>query len=327
METEAKKKLIIMLDASALKESGCSLRLFNNIVIGYNQPVQYNDVEFGVAFHRFKYEYKKYNYSIIGQAIGKKAAFDYFNKTKMKIKSGKSYLDIDFLMQVCDGYIGTYTERNENYKVVLGKNKEDKEEPLLELPFCFPYYVDDYMEILLAGTMDEIGKFDNGIYSVEDIKTTSMWKEDEYLESYKLSPQLYFYRWAIKQYAIAYPESIWATIDKGEVGCHISAIFMKGKDKPVTYRRGDVMLFRDAELKEFEALLIRKIASLVNHVRIYLDTGAVPLREGMLNGCCATVYGPCKYAMACGAVDLPTRNIMLEQLFIKKHYNPLTFHD
>ena len=309
-------KLIVMLDASATKESSCSLRLFNTVIGGYTGKVQSNDIEFGSAFHKFKARFKMEGKD--GFATGIREAQHYFNTTPMYVKPQKKYLDSAFLVNACIGYVTKY--ENDSFKVVSEDGK-----PFIELPFCFPIYVDDLVEILACGTIDEIGKFQNGIYSIEDLKTTSMWNVDEYLESYRLSPQLYFYRWTIRQYALAKPNSLMATIDQSEVGCHISGVFFKGKDKEIEYRRGDVMLFKEKEIKEFEILLNRTIVKLVEMAHDWIKDGTLPLREGMLNGACSTVYGPCKFACACGTTDETTRDIVMQQSFIQRFYDPLSF--
>lgn len=306
-----------MLDASAIKISSCSLNLFNTIIMGYRGKIQNNDVEFGSAFHKFKAAFKKEGRN--GFARGLQEAQEYFNTTPMHIKSNKKYLDSKFLLQACLGYADTY-EKDSFQLLTL-----DNGEPLIELPFCFPIHVDEICEILIAGTMDEIGRFQNGIYSIEDLKTTSVWNVDEYLNSYKLSPQLYFYRWAIRQYAKAQPNEIFAKMEESEIGCHINGVFFKGKDKPIEYKRSDVMLFKDAEILEFEILLADKIDQLIKIIHNYVTSKVIPLREGMLNGACTTVYGPCRFSASCGATDKETRDIILEQSFIKRFYNPLEF--
>lgn len=309
-------KLIIMLDASACKESSCALRLFNIVIGGYTGKVQANDIEFGSAFHKFKARFRIEGKDGFGKGV--QEAQEYFSKTPMYVKPMKKYLDIKFLVNACICYATTY--ENDSFELLI-----ENEKPFIELPFCFPVYVDDLVEILVCGTIDEIGKFKNGIYSIEDLKTTSMWNVDEYLEAYRLSPQLYFYRWTIRQYALAKPNSLMATIDQSELGCHINGVFFKGKDKPIEYKRGDVMLFKEKELKEFELLLNKTIVKLIEIAHDWIETGNTPLREGLLNGACSTVYGPCKFAVACGATDDETRNIIMQQSFTQKFYNPLSF--
>lgn len=314
MNTEA-KKLIVMLNASAIKISGCSLNLFNTIIEGYTTKLQANDVEFGSAFHRFKAAFKKWGRE--GFAKGLQEAQEYFNATPMYVKSNKKYLDCKFLLQACLGYAETYEK--DSFELLKLENGE----PLIELPFCFPIHVDELCEILIVGTMDEIGKFNNGIYSIEDVKTTSVWNVDEYLNSYRLSPQLYFYRWAIRQYAKAQPDGFFAKMEQDVIGCHINGVFFKGKDKPIEYKRSDVMIFKEAELLEFELMLVDKIKQLIEIIHSWLTTGNKPPREGMLNGSCTTIFGPCKFSNACAATDKETRDIILEQSFIKRFYNPL----
>ncbi len=311
------EKLLVILDASALSNSACMLKLFRTVIQGYTSKLQNNDMEFGTAFHKFRKVFRDKGEE--GLALGIKEAKNYFNKP-MVIKSNKKYLTTTFLIRICLEYAEKY--KKDQFDVIRIKDNE----PLLELKFIFPYYIDDVMEILIAGTIDELGKHRSGIVCICDAKTTSMWDIKKYFESYELSCQLRFYKWALLKYIKAYPDSFLAELCNGnEIGCFIDGIFYKGEDKEVIYQRSDVMLYGDdKEMLEMNSLIETKIAQLILAIQTWRNNSITPLREGILIGACETKYDHCTFAKVCAAVDSTTRDVMLDYGFIKRQYNPMT---
>lgn len=315
--TKENNKLIVMLDASALKESSCIKRLFYNTVIGYRHKLNDNVIEFGVAFHLFRAIIREKGLAGYGEALN--VAKEYYTKTPMYIKYQKDYLTHEFLWHVCMTYFTKY--QNDPVKPLV-----IQDHTLIELPFAFPYYVDDQIEIIMCGTIDEIGKKSNGINCVIDAKTSGLWNTDEYFKSYKLSAQMLFYRWAIKMYATAFPDSWARALDENDLGCMIDGIFYAGEDRnKIQLLRSEVMIFKKKQIEEFAVLVQQKVNQLIVVVYDWLRENTVPLREGMLNGSCQTVYGPCKYFNACSAIDKETEEVVLEQNYKKSFYNPLNF--
>lgn len=330
------KKHIIVLDASAFKESSCNLRLFNNVVLGYGYKCVDNVIEWGSAFHKFRAIFKEKGME--GFAEGFHAASAYFDSKEMMIKFDKKYLDTDFLNRACLQYATKYQKDKfipvrVNTDILPPDMMSNLPEgmstiPLLEqwCQFSFPYYVDDIMEILFAGTIDDISRVSNGLYCIVDCKTSGVRKDfiDSYFRSYKLSPQLRFYRWALDRYAKMYPQSVFGEINKYEVGCVIDGIFYAGRDTEIIMQRSDIILFSDTSMKKFEVLLKHKVGELIDDVHKWHDDPTyVPPMQGILNGSCQTVFGPCKYANACATNDNETYQMILDQQFIRKHYNPL----
>src|SRR6266576_1474636 len=347
-------KLLLMLDASAFSNSSCILRLFNTVVEGYKQKLENNDICFGTAFHIFRKIFREKGEQGVAEGINK--AKEYFINTPMIEKYNKKYLTPVFLMRICIEYAEKYAKDsfkpirikikkkiknltkeqleslNEATKTYLlcsdnSEHEVEIEESLLEIKGACPYYVDDDMEILMAFTMDEIGKQENGIVSIMDAKTTSMWDIKSYFQSFELSPQLRFYKWSLFKYAEAYPESFIGKLCEDIIGCQIDGIFYKGADKEVEYKRSEVMLFSDdPKMEEFDKLVERKVFKLIDSIKLWRSSNRLPLREGILNGSCETKYGKCDFSQSCAAVDETTRNVILDYNFIKKHYNPLEFN-
>lgn len=342
-----KEKVLVVLDASALGNSACMLKLFNTVVLGYTSKLQNNDVEFGTAFHKFRKIFRDKGEE--GLALGIKVAKDYFKNTPMKIKENKKYLTTTFLMQICLEYAEKYKKDQfdvirvrgkkafhtfslaEQEKIQIKENRIigldelfDYEEPLLELKLAFPYYVDDDMEILMAGTIDEIGKLRSGIVCVCDAKTTSSWDIREYFSGFDLSYQLRFYKWAIKKYVELYPNSFISELCGKELGFFIDGIFYKGENQPVEYKRSDVMLYQDdRDSVEMETLIAYKAQQLISAIKVWLRTSLTPYREGMLVGACENKFGKCSFFKPCASVDKVTRDVVLEYNFVRKPYNPL----
>jgi hypothetical protein len=314
------EKTLVILDASALKESACGLRLFNNVILGYRAKINYNDMEFGTAFHLFRKIIREKGTSGLAEAM--RAASTYYTTKPMLIKHNKKYLDNIYLSKTCLTYATTYAKDNFN------PVNDDEGNPLLELTFSFPYYIDDEVEILMAGTMDEIGKFVNGTYAICDAKTTSCWDVENYFRSYYLSPQLLFYRWVLNKYAQFYPDGVFAKINHYDVACFIDGIFYNGSKTDPVFQRSEVFMFSQQQMNDFERLIEAKVSQLIQDIKLWrIDPTYRPLREGMINGACETVYGHCKYHFACAAKDDAWRDAVLNNNFVTRAYNPLQHSD
>jgi len=195
-------------------------------------------------------------------------------------------------------------------------------QPLVELKFEIPYYTDEFCEVYLCGTIDDLCKHRSGCYAVRDYKTTSVWDSKDYLLGYALSPQLMFYRMAVEWHAAQYPNSIFAEmISKGTLACFVEGIFLNGKDKEPVYLASEKHQFTDDKMEEFKTLLNKQIKRLVTHV----SAGVKPYREGMFNGACQTVYGKCKFFHVCNALDEVHAQHLLNNNFVQKPYDPLNY--
>jgi hypothetical protein len=324
--------ITVIADASAFKESSCDLRLFLTTVEGYKGKNHNNDIEFGSAFHKFRAALR----NGAGFEVGMIMARNHYNEAEYTVKSNKKYLTTKFLELVCGGYATKYA----NDALVPVITPHDialpngdvipRGSPLIEptTRFAFPYYVDDVCEILIAGTIDELAQWKGTSgYVIVDAKTTSVWDVETYFRSYNLNPQMITYRWAIRQYALAYPDSFLALIDQQEVSAMIDGIFYAGETKPPEYRRSKPIIFSEQDIEEFGVLVKEKVAELVLDIHKFVETGKLPLRKGFLNGSCQTPYGPCKFFNVCAAPDAESRESILESHFNKGTYNPLTHGD
>lgn len=305
------QKLILRVDASALKESSCARRFYWNVVSGYRTRLNSNDIEFGSAFHEFVKTMRENpgNYAMAIKAAQERYA------VPMEFKEKKQYMNATYLTRVCMDFWQNWVEQDMFETVV----KDGK--PLVELKFSYPYYADDDVEVLLCGTIDDICKHRHGTYALRDYKTTSVYDKAAYLSAYMLSPQLMFYKMIVDYYGRTYPESIFGELSQKNIACMIDGIFLAGAAKPPAFERSEVFVFHRAQMEEFEQLVKQRVLALVAHVK----ANVLPMREGMINGACQTVYGKCKYFNACIQNDDIARTHILNRHFIQQEYNPLKF--
>lgn len=305
-------KQILRIDASLLREASCLRRVWL-ILNGYRSPLNDISMEFGSAFHKFKQVMRD---TCGDYSKGQKAALEYFDRP-MLVSSQKKYLTPTFLLKVCIDYWEHY--RDDELEVV---KKGLNNKPLTELKFALPYLVTDTHEVLLCGTIDEIGKIRNGCYAISDCKTTSSWNWSEYLENYELSSQLMFYYFILQKYAQAYPDSIYNEICRSQVGAMIDGIFYSAS-KDTIFKRSRMYYFSKQQLDEFESLLNRKIYQIIMMLNDLKDfSNKLPDRDGILVGACETKFGRCKFFQPCASPD----NIAVQYL-LKNNYKKLEFYD
>lgn len=308
-----------MFNASAAKTSSCLLRTHYTVIEGWTAKANSIEIEFGSAFHLFVKSFKLNggNYN-----IAMKEAKEYFASVPIEYSKYKQWMDEAFLLSVCFNW-GESMANDDLITLSIDGN------PLVEQKFALPYYVDDEVEVLLCGTIDDIArKGKDGAYIIRDYKTTSAWEHEEYLNRYRLSPQLMFYKFIIQLYAQLYPQSLFTDIVARDFGCQIEGIFLKngnqkaGTKPSSTIKRSEVFFFKQEQMTEFKRLLDAKIMSVVAQTKQWLKDGARPDRYGMLNGSC---YG-CPFDISCGAPDAVAAGHMLRNNFQQKPYNPLDYN-
>jgi hypothetical protein len=311
----SQRKQIIRLDASAVGRSSCLLCLYNTVVLGHSSKYIPNDIHYGSCFHAFKETLAKTK----NDTLAIQAAIKLWNgQENLIIKPDKKYLDAHHLVQTCIKYLAKFGTAREldNFETL-----DLSGSPLVEQKFGIPYYVDDEVEVLLMGTIDDIGKFkNNGCYAFGDEKTTASWSKEKYLSSYELSHQLLFYRFAIEWFSDNYPDSVFRRITKDKLGAFINGVFV-GANKDTEFHRSDIIYFNQGQLNEFRRELDALIARLIIHVK----NGKRPNRQGLLNGACNSHKFPCNYISACKMAREEDYEAVLNKNFSKREYNPLNF--
>jgi hypothetical protein len=307
-------KKIILLDASALKVSSCDFRFARILLDGWRTPVNYNDVEFGSAFHACAKE------TTLTSSIddGKFAALHYFTKVKKVIKAKKEYLNAPFLEKVCEGW---YRQMfvGDTWQPILNR----KGKPIVEFRFHIPFYVSEHYEVLLVGTIDKIVRHQSApLLAVGDYKTTSMWDIPEFFRAYELSCQLMFYSLALKKLIeLAPPDSQLASFRGKDTYSFIDGIFLKGADKPVEFKRSEMFPMNDGVLLNFEVMLKQFVKNFVDRLEARHDM----MQTGIINGSCETKFGKCFLFNYCACNNSKMKEAIKEKEIIEKKYNPAEF--
>lgn len=309
------EKLVIELHASALRQTACQRLTFLKIVRRLDSKGVNNDTYFGTCFHKFAELYSTGN----GLAMSLAQATTMYRERSAQpdflIKKSADYLDVFRLTQVCNEWARQFDNSNFVIEQVDGKH-------MTEVDFKIPMYSDEFVDILLVGTLDKIGKIQGGVYCIGDYKTTRSWGDPEdYFGKYQLDPQLLAYKYAVLWHAEKYPDSIFATIAKQNFGCFIEGIFLTKKE--TTFLRSKVFMFSDYDMQEFSSLLRNKVLEIARLATMYAKAiaadlpNACPPREGRLNGVCNTIYGGCPFYGACSSPDERSFEYMLDEYFIR----------
>lgn len=330
-------KKILKLDASLLKKSACARLLYLIGIEGYRSEILSHDIVYGLAFHKFTETYQlnvREHGSDMAQVLGWQACLRTWNTVAKSIKPEKKYLDASHLARTCDIWRESLVEDSFVFSEFNGK-------PLVELKFSINVYEDDEVVVLLCGTIDKIGRIQKGCYCIGDYKTTGQLDfrntdapYDKYFRQYKLDPQLRTYLFALQRYGKHYPNSVFSEIcSSGKIGCFIDGVFLRPNQKPATENipvdasivRSPMFFYSQDDQDEYKNLLEFQIQKLLSVYRIH-KIGALPFREGIINGTCNTIYGGCQFAYACGSVDNFMFRQTLDRTFIKKPYDPMSFH-
>lgn len=308
-------KIVFKLNASGLKTATCDYRLWLTMIEGYSSQRYSSKIVYGTAIHKYidtMFKEKEH----IGKA--REAATIAFNKPKYSDKKSPHYDDQNHMLASAYDVWEQWIKKDQDLDtVVLPDGK-----PATEVTFSIGgYYEDEFCRFDLEGTIDRIGKIRNGVYVINDFKTTSAWAPEMYLSGYALSHQMRYYVLALKLMSLAHPESVLGQIGKTDVRYCIDGIFIKPRPSDNTYKRSEVFPVND--LAQFRESLDQTIAQLAAVAQRKIRTGRLPLKTGLLNGSCHGQWGLCSFAQVCKAQDDSIGQVLLGRDFIKKVYDPL----
>ena len=332
-------KTLIKLNASSLKLTTCMLQWHRVVVDGYKMPANPAALTYGVSVHKFidtMYKTQRLD-------MARDAALVEFRKPKYDNKRSSHLSDETHLIPTCFNYWDDYVKKDTDYSLVMlnqpcpwcGGDDPDtcdcekcKGEGTLQLPasevtFEIDYYEDDHIKVVLAGTIDGIGKISNGCYAIRDFKTTSSAEQDEYLDDYEMSAQLRFYIFSLKLMGRLHPDSVLGQIGNSRMGAFIDGLFIKPKLVSNDYVRSKVFQYSDDEMAEFEL----NLNELVKKISYYISTGLWQQREGIVNGTCKSGYRKCDFWHACRSGNKAIADALLSRNFIQKKYDPLHHND
>jgi hypothetical protein len=304
---------------------------------GYRGELQDQSLAFGSAVHLFIESYLKGEDENIATA----RATNYYKKTSFLPDIKRTYQTPEYLTGLCNQWLYTYTKPGSVWKKMKLVNKpvavgEDKQDPMVEMNFAIPYFESEWCTISLCGTIDSFYQLDNGVYIINDWKTSSDWDHDLFFYKFKLSNQLLTYVFAVKlmaddiggKLAEKNPAALelYNRMVYGQcsLGATVSPIFMKGKDELPILKRSPINFFSFGALLEYQVGL-DNLCEKIN--KLAQKLAELPIREGLFNGACQGDYGKlCPFYAACSE-DLIGQDMeaFLSGKFIVVDYNPLMF--
>lgn len=334
MTQPSQKKKLILLNASAVRISSCTRRLYLTIIDGYKQKINSRSIEFGSAFHKCPKVLEETNN--IGHAMC--SSLNYWKLATYKDESKKQYLDAAYLTKVTLDWCEDFHQQD-SFTVLRDSNNRDmledgitlqypKGKPLVELPFEIPFYVSDNIEVLLVGTIDKVvlHKTSN-LLAVGDYKTTSSWDANEYLRSYILSGQLYFYTLALRKHIAMCNEASVLYPYKGQrIGSFIDGVFLKAS-RETEFKRSEVYIYTDMQLADYESCLVTLCKKIDEEIRLASEnsnTTYIPLPDGLLNDSCSEnkFGGKCNFFDYCACNDSIAASHVLRTQFVQEAYDP-----
>jgi hypothetical protein len=294
-------KKIIYINASLMKESSCLRRLQHISLDGYTNAAKDHKIEYGSAFHVFAADRLKG----ISTELALKSALTYYTTCGCIVPDNDYRTDIH-LAQTCLEYDNIY--QFDSFKVL--RNKDGS--PLVEQVFGWPIYQNESVEVILCGTIDAIGMVGNEVV-IMDHKTTGAYNIGEYLEGYNLSVQFMTYQYIVETLARTYPDTFGRMHG---VGTMINGVFIKKAG--ATFQRSQIIRYEDHKMKAYESFLMNTVKNLVD---VHLNAGSLAQQNFT---CCENIYGKCKFFSACAAPSEESRVMILDNLYVKKDYNPMT---
>lgn len=309
-------KRIIKVDASSLVKSACLLRFKRIILDGLTEPVQFNDTHYGSCFHLFvkvMYETK----GDIGVATHK--TIEMFKQPTI---IRKKHLTEQHLLKTCFDYWQHFLQAD-NFSVLEINGK-----PLVEITFSIPFLDTPDYTVLLEGTIDKIGKFNNGCYAIGDYKTTSQWglnsdnEIKEYFRRYELSLQLMFYLFCLKLMGQSNPDNELSNMLAKPLGVFIDGVFLSST-KPTKFARSDVRIPSQVDIDNFGISLRSKLTHEMEILKQnewnYTD------KDGLLNGSCSEGNFRCQYFNLCAAPTEMASDFIVKNQYAQRNYEPLLF--
>ena len=333
-------KRIIMLDATSLSSSACMQKFWNICIEGYKQLPDASAI-YGVAFHGFVDAMYRTKGNL---RVASDKAKKLFNEPKIENTKYKYVNDYNHLIGVCYNAWNDWLQQDNNYQLLTipskcwccdGTGITPGEHscticcghgiipgPSSELTFKIRFYEDKHIIVYLCGTIDNIGKFVNGIFALRDFKTTSQHDQEEFLSGFELKAQLRVYTLAFKLMAEQEPESTLGKIGAGKIGAFIDGIFLSSKINDVTFARSQVFVFDDNDMAHFRYMLGCFCQKLSSAIQQYQPIS----KDGIMNGVCTQFFKKCQFWNVCRNNKV-VGDLILKRDFIRKEYNPLMWHE
>jgi len=307
-------KTEINLSSSALGHAGCMLNLYRTVVEGYKEKASNSCLVYGTALHKFIDVMYKTGGHI---PTAREEAVKVFTSIPMLDDRKSLHLsDVNHMTSVALFAWQLCVLPDKEFKILELNGK-----PASELTFSIPFYEDEYVKINWCGTLDRLGKIENGIYIIKDWKTTSSWDKKEYFTQFEMSRQPLGYVLALRLMHELYPDSALGKIGATSVGAQFDGVFIKPAINDVTFVKSPVYQYPKERVQEFRDLLTEKCKQLSISIQ-----GGVQNKEGLINGSCQGKWGKCLFWNVCQHPK-NVADILLARDFNKKPFNPLAYNE
>ena len=298
-------KPIIYLDASAFKESGCLRRLQYVIHDGLREKSTDMALIYGSAFHKFRATLRTTGET--DKSLSE--AIEFYNQsTKDIVIPDSEWRTLGHLLGTCSGYA---------QKVYNGdifrplKDKNDKF--FIEQKFSFTYYEDDFCEIHLCGTIDELGVLENDQIALCDCKTSSsFYKKESYLQNYSLSSQLMWYKMVAEQ-----------CLGLTNIGAFIDGVFLD-KVRPSAFCRSELFFYSTQQMDSLKRQIDRLCLDISDSVR-HGNSWEMNYTQCDCAKFNSDKADQCRFFPLCSQADESTKEMIINSKYTKKQYNPMLF--
>jgi hypothetical protein len=298
LEKTEEGKLILKIDASLIKESACERRLWYMLCRGLRKRNSNHKMEYGTAVHKALESY--YFDGDEDKAVNK--AIDHYADI---LVPDKDFRDLAHLVNLLQQY----------FKEDTGLTVRKDPDPLLEMRFAYPYLQTPELDVLFCGTIDFVGTY-FGRPVIVDHKSTAAYGVASYLASYKISPQLMFYK------------LIWNKLfPEDDVGCMINGLFL-GRSNRNKFERSEIFEFSGDRLAKFQAYIDDLVVRIRRKLEIYFNTHESQDGEDIFLSnfaCCETKFGLCSFTPLCTSNSAGDRESVVNMDYVRKIYDPLRF--
>ena len=333
-------KIIVKVDASALRESACEWRFDAIVNQGWRSKELFNDTVYGTAVHKYLSRMEESG-GQFDEAV--RACLKIWRAGKFKIRDKKAHLNENHLINTCFDYWNYLQTKQREFSLIQNPNakcwscggtgldtpktievvtckvcegKGTREQPVVEVKFSIPWEISENYEAYIEGTIDRVGKINNGCYCVRDYKTTSSWDSKKFLDGFSSSPQLKLYLWAVRKEAERENSPI-AQLKGQRIGAAIDGVFLKSSSE-TEFDSSRVFFFNEQQEEEFENLLEDKI----DEIKSYALNIIAPRKTGKITGLCHNLFS-CRFHDVCHALDEKVGKFVLLNNFEKRPYEPL----
>lgn len=307
---------IVFVDASGLKDTGCFRKFYWSCVKGFRiadgADVYDLKIEYGTAFHKFLELW----YRGVAFDEATKAAQVYYDKilvaTPWALQSEYEFRSMTHLIKSIEAYAKQYPREYDGLKAQATEQK-----------FCFPFWKNDRITIMLCGTIDFVGTY-HDIPVICDHKTTASYVTKNYFDQYELGIQTMFYSW------------IWNYLNKDKEkfrGAVVNGIFVKkptdkaaklGQFDGVKFERSRLFEYTDAQMRFFSTWMNSKMHLIQHYLSAPLENQPAFFESNYDLTFCKTPFGQCKFYNVCKSPPSAQQSI-LKNMFQPSTYMPLLF--